>query len=750
MALPPLLTLLTLTDQELLVIALINRARLDPAAEATRLSIPLNEGLSAGTLSPASKQPLAFNHSLIEAARAHSQAMITQDFLAHTNPFTGSTPQTRSNAAGYSGEVSENVSARAVATGDITATTIQQHELLFFDRAVAGRVDRLNILHPDYQQIGVGIAAGVTDNLVGRTFYTQALTQDLGIPSAGGQFITGIAYTDTGDNFYSAGEGRSGVFVTTAAGTTMNTQTGGGYARSIGTGLQTISFYGGGLTSTISLNAAVTAGRNILIDVVGQSRIETSTSIDEVANIDTIVGLGTIGLSLRGAAGNDSIFGTKGDDTLSGGEGDDSIDGGNGGDTANFSGNRNAYTVTQDPNGSWIISGADGTDTLTNVEFATFSDQTMVLGAAINTFDGNSNNNFIEGDGGNNTVNGFAANDTLNGNDGNDVVNGGDNNDTISGGEGNDTLDGGLGLDSLNGGEGNDSLVGGSGSDSLDGGRGNDRMAGGAGNDFYFVDNNDVVVELAGEGSADIIRTTRNTYFAQLQVERVIFVGTGNFVGLGNAESNQFNGNAGDDRFVDQFGGSDTFSGGAGLDSMDFRTSTIGAIINLATGVHGGVAVGDVYSSIERFIGSDTQADIMTGGVGRANFLGLGGNDTLSGGNNIDALQGDSGDDVLNGLGGVDSLDGGAGNDTMTGGLGAKDYFIYAAAGFGQDIITDFEDNLDKLKVHSSVATSIAAFSITGNGSTNVVLTQISSPTNAITLQGASAITITATDFLFY
>jgi hypothetical protein len=44
----------------------------------------------------------------------------------------------------------------------------------------------------------------------------------------------------------------------------------------------------------------------------------------------------------------------------------------------------------------------------------------------------------------------------------------------------------------------------------------------------------------------------------------------------------------------------------------------------------------------------------------------------------------------------------------------------------------------------------IAAFSITGNGSTSVLLTQMSSPTNTITLQGASAINITAADFLFY
>ncbi len=58
---------------------------------------------------------------------------------------------------------------------------------------------------------------------------------------------------------------------------------------------------------------------------------------------------------------------------------------------------------------------------------------------------------------------------------------------------------------------------------------------------------------------------------------------------------------------------------------------------------------------------------------------------------------------MINGMGGIDTIDGGAGNDTLSGGA-AKDYFVYSAAGFGQDVILDFEDGRDKIKVHSSVA----------------------------------------------
>ena len=58
------------TAQELLDIALVNRARLDPAAEAALFGIDLNEGLAPGTISAASKQPLAFALRWLHLPRA--------------------------------------------------------------------------------------------------------------------------------------------------------------------------------------------------------------------------------------------------------------------------------------------------------------------------------------------------------------------------------------------------------------------------------------------------------------------------------------------------------------------------------------------------------------------------------------------------------------------------------------------------------------------------------------------------------
>ena len=70
------------TALEQMLLELINRARLDPAAEAARFGIDLNEGLAPNTISGVSKQPLAMNETLLSVARAHSQDMIDRDYFA--------------------------------------------------------------------------------------------------------------------------------------------------------------------------------------------------------------------------------------------------------------------------------------------------------------------------------------------------------------------------------------------------------------------------------------------------------------------------------------------------------------------------------------------------------------------------------------------------------------------------------------------------------------------------------------------
>ena len=82
--------------------------------------------------------------------------------------------------------------------------------------------------------------------------------------------------------------------------------------------------------------------------------------------------------TLDGGAGIDDLFGGDGDDILEGGLGDDTLDGGAGTDSAVFSGNYADYTVSFSGS-NVVVVGADGTDTVTNVEKLTFADKTVVV-----------------------------------------------------------------------------------------------------------------------------------------------------------------------------------------------------------------------------------------------------------------------------------------------------------------------------------------------------------------------------------
>ena len=356
------------TALEQMLLELINRARLDPAAEAARFGIDLNEGLAPNTLSGVSKQPLAMNEALLSAARAHSQDMIDRDYFSHDTLPPPSPPvhfDQRIANAGYSAiAAGENIAWRGT-TGAVTpAMTLALHQDLFVDENIPGRGHRLNLLDASYQEVGVG---QVTGNFQG--FNATMLTQDFARASSR-QFITGVSYADLDhDNFYSIGEGRSGMLV--AAGGSASTGAAGGYSLQIGAGVQNVTFSGGGLSASISLAVTILANTNAKVDVVDQNVIFTSASLIDLGGVAKIVGLGNIGLTLTGDGGSDTIVGTKGNDTLNGAGGTD---------TAVFSGARAAYAISA-ITGGFQIAGPDGTDQLFNIENAQFSDQTISLGS---------------------------------------------------------------------------------------------------------------------------------------------------------------------------------------------------------------------------------------------------------------------------------------------------------------------------------------------------------------------------------
>jgi Ca2+-binding RTX toxin-like protein len=127
------------------------------------------------------------------------------------------------------------------------------------------------------------------------------------------------------------------------------------------------------------------------------------------------------------------------------------------------------------------------------------------------------------------------------------------------------------------------------------------------------------------------------------------------------------------------FGGADRLDGGAGIDTALYSDSTVGVMVNLASGLgFGGSAAGDTLFDIENLFGSDHN-DSLTGdgnnnaltGLGGNDLLkGAGGSDRLSGGDGADNLGGGSGSDVLLGDAGDDVLMGEAGGDNLNGGAG--------------------------------------------------------------------------------
>ena len=355
------------TALEQMLLELINRARLDPAAEAARFGIDLNEGVPSNqTISPVSKQPLAMNETLLLVARAHSQDMIDRDYFEHDTP-EGVTASQRIANAGYSAIGSgENIAFRSTSGSVTTAMTLMLHQDFFVDAGIPGRGHRLNLLQAAFQEVGVGQVTGNFPRDFERHDADPGFRRRQLAPVPDRRLVCG--HRSRQFLFHRRRPQRN-----VGRGWRVSTSTGaaGGYSLSVGTGVQNVTFSGGGLSAPINVAVTLLGNTNAKVDVVDQNVVYTSASLTDLGGAATIIGLGTIGLTLTGDGGADTIVGTKGNDTLNGAGGTD---------IAVFSGARSAYTISAITGGFQII-GPDGTDQLFNIENAQFSDQTISLGS---------------------------------------------------------------------------------------------------------------------------------------------------------------------------------------------------------------------------------------------------------------------------------------------------------------------------------------------------------------------------------
>lgn len=407
------------SPQEQLMLELINRARMDPLAEAARLGIDLNQDLSPGTISATPKQVLAMSDALQTASDNHSNWMLVNDEFSHDEPAgfpsgrTGESPGDRMAAAGYvfSGSWSwgENISwTGSTGSIDLTAAIRSQHDGLFLS---AGH--RTNILGDDFEEAGIGQQYGQFTT-PSNTYNASMVTQSYAY-SGNKVFITGVVYNDTVNNdFYDVGEQVAGLNVADG-GISDVTGAGGGYALEYTSGgVKTVSF--GGVTVSVQLGST-----NVKVDLVSGNQIWSNASITGVSsNVGQINALGIENINLTGGAGNQTITGNAGVNILRGGGGADTLRG--------LAGNDSYYVDSAD---DLIIELANqGTDTVsTSVSYGlaaaavvevlrtTSNSGTASLSLSGNGFDqtiiGNNGKNVLVGKGGNDILTGLGGADNF-------------------------------------------------------------------------------------------------------------------------------------------------------------------------------------------------------------------------------------------------------------------------------------------------------------------------------------------------
>ena len=471
----------------------------------------------------------------------------------------------------------------------------------------------------------------------------------------------------------------------------------------------------------------VVEANDTIVELAGQGRdrVETTRNLFNLsANVEDLTFTGTGNFTGYGNASNNVIIGGAGNDLLFGGAGLDTLNGGLGSDTAVYAtaaGGVNADLTA----GAASNDGDGGADVLTSIESLTGSafNDTLTGAAGVNYLIGGAGDDVINGRGGNDWLYGGDGVDTVayadatagvtvhlyartaqDGEGGMDVITGFESvtgsafNDLLTGDEGDNELRGGAGRDVLLGREGTDRLFGGSGAAN--------QLQGGAGDDAYYVDANDTIVELAGEGH-DVVITTMNVFNLAANVEDLSFEGTGNFVGTGNASDNEIYGADGNDVLNGAAGqdslnggeGADILLGGDGNDLLDGGWDTVRDILiggagddtyflragdavveaigggndtayllgdyTLAAGVEletmTANAAANQYNTT--IVGNEL-ANAINGGIGDNVLRGMAGNDRLNGDSGADRLEGGDGDDVMIGGYGDDLLFGGAGTDT--------------------------------------------------------------------------------------
>jgi len=378
---------MAMSAAEQYLLELINRARLDPLAEALRFDLSLNTNLPSGTITTEAKGVLAPNALLEDGAHNHSLWMLNTDTFSHTG-VSGSDPGDRMAAAGYNFSGSwtwrENLAwVGSTMSIDLEAAMLDHHQGLYESEG-----HRVNTFAGDIREIGIGQVAGQFYD-GSHTFNTSMLTLKFA-QSGRDVFLTGVTYTDAdADGFYSVGEGASGLWFE-IGGARAYAANAGGYSLGVSSTTNALVSVGTGSTVQGTLRVDLSNG-NAKLDVVtetdGGKVLLLSQDATLVSGLDDATLLGSADLDLTGNGAANTLMGNAGDNVLQGLGGNDYLTGGSGRD------------------GSW------GT----------------LLAAATES----ANADMLYGGSGNDTLMGLSGDDTLDGGEGDDLLTGGGGRDTF-------------------------------------------------------------------------------------------------------------------------------------------------------------------------------------------------------------------------------------------------------------------------------------------------------------------------------
>lgn len=354
------------------------------------------------------------------------------------------------------------------------------------------------------------------------------------------------------------------------------------------------------------------------------------------------------------------------------------------------------------------------------------------------------------------------------------------------GGAGNDTLTGNAYDNRLDGGSGDDTFVGGMGNDTIIGGQGNDTAVYTGDLSLYTVSydatTQHFTISGGSDGTDDLtgVEIFRFNGIDHLATEftsgqpvpptppapvAVSVLGTTVSANEGNSGSTPFTftiklaatsvgpqtvdfavaGTGTNPADASDFSGatSGTVTFGAGETTKTIQIMVAGDTI-VETNETFAVTLSRASSGLT--LGTSTAtATILNDDVALYKITGNGSNNNLSGTSGADLIMGLGGNDTIRGNAGNDVINGGTGNDTLYGQAG-NDTFQFTDLRFGKDIIQDFTQGADKIQFAASVALAMSDFTITGQGTRDVLLTH---GTDTLHIYSASNLTLTQNDFIF-